>query len=82
MGNTVRDHGWRRSHLTIAVSRPGEKPLCRMWRIRAAAADRKLAYPHAIELDGKLHVIHSVGIGANLNDCELAMLSVAALAVD
>jgi hypothetical protein len=87
---TVRDHGGRRRPLTIAVGRPGEKTLCRVWRIRDGVrpgeADRRpkrLAYPHAIERDGKLYVVYSVGAkGGNRNSCELAVFPVGALAVD
>jgi len=85
---TVRDHGGRRWPLTIAVGRPGAKRLCRVWRIRDGrrpgagdTRDKALAYPHAVELDGKLYVVYSAGTGGNLNDCELAIIPVAALAV-
>lgn len=88
--NTVRDHRGRRWPLTIAVSRPGGKLLCRMWRIRDAVrpgeTDKRpkhLAYPHAIEHDGKLYVIYSVGAnGGNRNSCELAVFSIRQLAVE
>ena len=86
---TVRDHGGRRWPLTIAVGRPGEKRLCRVWRIRDArrpgagdTRNKALAYPHAVELDGKLYVVYSAGVGGNRNDCELAIIPVEALAVD
>ena len=42
----------------------------------------KLAYPYAIEHDGKLYVAYSVGFGANQNSAEMAVIPVAALAVD
>jgi len=81
---TVADHRSKRYPLTIAVGRPGEKLLCRMWRIRDGRLpgtddprDRALAYPHAVELDGHLYVIYSV----DKRDCELAVIPVAALAV-
>lgn len=86
---TVRDHGNHRWPLTVAVGRPGEKKLCRMWRIRDArrpgagdTVNKNLAYPHAVELDGKLYVIYSSGTGGNLNDCELAIIPLEALAAE
>lgn len=88
LGSTVRDHRGRRDHLTIAVGRPGEETLCRMWRIRSAIREganggkpQALSYPHAIEYDGNLYVIYSAGLGANRNDCELAIIPIARLAV-
>ena len=85
-----RDHGGKRHPLTIAVSRPGEKKLCRMWRIRGAiragAKDEKeprnLAYPAAVELDGNLYVVYSVGHGMNINKAELAVIPIEKLAVE
>ena len=88
LGTVCRDHGGKRWPLTIAVGRPGQKTLCRIWRIRDArrpgagdAVDKALAYPHAIEHDGKLYVIYSAGLRGNRNDCELAILPVNALAI-
>ena len=88
IANTLRRPRRPRAPLTIAVSRPGEKLLCRMFRIRDARrpgaveeVDKKICYPHAVEHDGKLYVIYSAGIGANLNDCELAIIPIEALAV-
>ena len=87
--NTVADHANRRWPLTIAVGRPGEKKLCRVWRVRDArrpdagdTVNKNLAYPHAVELDGKLYVIYSSGVGGNLNDCELAIIPLEALAAE
>lgn len=95
LGNSVRGGNNSRAHLTIAVSRPGEEMLCRMWLIRDGeipkplreiygyADPQHLAYPHAIEHDGNLYVVYSAGhLGANQNSAELAVISVAALAVD
>ena len=85
---TNRDHGGKRWPLTIAVGRPGEKTLCRMWRIRdgkmpGETKDSSLAYPYAVEYDGKLYVIYSEGkIGGNRNNAELAIIPVKALAVE
>jgi len=90
IGNTVRDHGSKRWPLTIAVSRPGHKALSRMWRIRDAvrpgeadARPRRLAYPHAIEHDGRLYVVYSVGAdGGNRNSCELAIFPIKQLGAE
>ena len=89
IANTVRDHGGRRWPLTIAVGRPGAKTLSRVWRIRdglrpgeEGTRNRNLAYPHAVEHDGKLYVVYSVGFGANLNHCELAVIPISSLAVE
>jgi hypothetical protein len=94
LGNSVRGGNYSREHLTIAVSRPGEKLLCRVWLIRDADipeplrdtygyTDRQhLAYPHAIEHNGRLYVAYSAGHrGANQNSAELAVIPVEALAV-
>jgi len=89
IANTVRHPQRSRAPLTIAVSRPGEKLLCRVFRIRDARrpgagdeVDKNLCYPHAVEYDGKLYVIYSAGVGSNLNDCELALIPIEALAVE
>jgi len=88
---TNRDHGGRRAPLTIAVSRPGGKLFCRMFRIRNAACDgpgestpkARLSYPYAVEHDGKLYVIYSNdgGRGGNRNSAEMAIIPVKSLAV-
>jgi len=93
IGNSVRGGNNSRAHLTIAVSRPGEKLLSRLWLIRDAevppslrdtygCTDRQaLAYPHAVEHDGKLYVVYSAGhLPANQNSAELAVIPLAALA--
>ncbi len=60
-----------------------------MWRIRDGVRPgeegprkRNLAYPHAVEHDGKLYVVYSVGFGGNRNHCELAVIPVDSLAPD
>ncbi|MDZ4801923.1 MAG: exo-alpha-sialidase [Bryobacteraceae bacterium] len=84
---TTADSGARRSPLTIAVSRPGDKYFSKVYRIRDAVrpgeADTKpasLSYPYAVEYDGKLYVAYSVGhLGGNRNSAELAIIPVSGL---
>jgi hypothetical protein len=84
---TTADTGGRRAPLTIAVSRPGEKLFSKVYRIRDAVRpgetetkNASLAYPYAVEYDGKLYVAYSVGrLGGNRNSAELAILPVSAL---
>jgi hypothetical protein len=99
--STTADGGNRRSPLTIAVSRPGETTFSKIFVIRPALFPEgtgesheraSLAYPYAIEHDGKLHVGYSnsgggvgrVGTGRELwnnNSAELAVIPIAALGV-
>lgn len=69
IGATTADAGNRRSPLTIAVSRPGEKTFSRVFVIRHAIfpagpgpshANAALCYPYAVEHDGKLYVGYAV----------------------
>jgi hypothetical protein len=96
---TTADSGRRRSPLTIAVSRPGQPCLSQVFVIRhalfpAGAGESHeraaLAYPYAIEHDGKLYVGYSNsggGVGRtgdgrelwNNNSAELAVIPVSAL---
>ena len=88
---TTADAGHRRSPLTIAVTRPGKKLFCRVFRIRDAVHTGpgesgpkvRLSYPYAVEHDGSLYVVYSNdgGRGANRNSAELAVIPVQALAV-
>lgn len=93
---TSADGGKRRSPLTIAVSKPGETQLSNVFVIRHAKfpegpgeshPQAKLAYPCAIEHDGKLYVGYSnsgggigrVGSGRELwnnNSAEMAVIPV------
>lgn len=78
----------KRWPLTIAVGGPGQKRLCRMWRIRdgrtrqpvfpGQAKNPGWQYPDAYEFDGNLYVIYSVG----KEDCELAIVPIESLAVE
>ena len=89
---TTADSGNRRSPLTIAVSRPGERVFAKVYRIRDAVYDGpgesgpncRLAYPYAVEHAGKLYVVYSNdgGRGANRNSAELAIIPVESLRAD
>jgi hypothetical protein len=97
--STAADGSNRRSPLTIALSRPGESTLSRLFVIRHALfpdgpgeshPKAGLAYPYAVERDGKLYVGYSnSGGGAgrtgegrelwNNNSAELAVIPLEAL---
>ena len=89
VATTTADSGNRRSPLTIAVSRPGERVFSKIYRIRDAVHDGpgesdpkcRLSYPYAVEHDGKLYVAYSNdgSRGANRNSAELAILPVRSL---
>ncbi|MCA9044423.1 MAG: exo-alpha-sialidase [Planctomycetaceae bacterium] len=90
---TTADSGGRRSPLTIAVTRPGEKLFCKVFVIRHAVfpegpgeshAQAKLSYPYAVEHEGKLYVGYSNSgeRGANRNSAELAIIPVSTLATE
>lgn len=84
---TAADTGSRRAPLTIAVSRRGEEPFSKVYRIRDAVRPGEtgtqpaaLAYPYAIEHGGNLYVAYSVGrLGANRNSAELAVIPLSQL---
>ena len=83
---TTSDSGCRRSPLTIAVSRPGESAFSKVFVIRPALLDgapdaterSSLAYPCAVEHEGKLYVgySNSGGRDGNFNSAELAVIPV------
>lgn len=89
---TTADSSNRRWPLTIAVTRPGEKHFRRIFKIRDAIHDgpgesherAALAYPYAIEHDGKLYVAYSNsgGRGGNRNSAELAVIPLRSLSID
>jgi hypothetical protein len=91
IGTTTADSGNRRSPLTIAVSRPGERLFCKVFRIRDAIhqgpgeshAQSALSYPYAIEHDGKLFIIYSNdgARGGNRNSAELAIVPLESLTI-
>ena len=82
------DRGWDRDILAVAVSRPHERYLGRVWTIRRGKSKPPLypgkskapqwSYPWAIEHDGKLYVVYAVG----KEDCGLSVIPVSALRVD
>ncbi|GMV93315.1 MAG: hypothetical protein AMXMBFR82_30930 [Candidatus Hydrogenedentota bacterium] len=62
--NYPESPGSYRTMLTIAVSRPGEKALVSMWKIRhgestALQARPEWSYPYAVEHDGAVYVIYT-----------------------
>jgi len=68
IASITADGGKRRAPLTIAVSKPGEQKLCKLFLIRHAEfpagpgeshRNAALAYPCATEHDGKLYVAYS-----------------------
>lgn len=91
IGTTTADSRKRRSPLTIAVTRPGEKRFSQVFRIRDAEHDgggeshpsARLSYPYAIERDGHLYVAfsNSGSRGGNRNSAELAVIPIRSLAV-
>jgi hypothetical protein len=84
IGNTTAGCGHSRDPLTIAVSRPGEKLVSKVWIIRRGQQEglddpdgTRLCYPYAAEYDGHLYVVYSVGhLPANQNSAELAVIPV------
>jgi len=90
IGSIAADNGNARRPLTIAISRPGEKQLSRIFKIRDAVVDERsveshprasLAYPYAVQRDGLLYVGYSNdgSRGGNRNSAELAVIPVAGL---
>jgi len=82
-----------RQLLCIAVGRPGEKHLSRVWKIRHQAYPKRRSpvggyvapdgttqwsYPAAVEWQGNLYVTYSVA----KEDCELAIIPLRVLAVE
>ncbi len=88
---TTADSGNRRSPLTIALTRPGERVFSAVYRIRDAVHEgpgeshpnARLSYPYAVEHEGYLYVIYSNcgGRGANRNSAELAIIPLESLHV-
>jgi len=83
VANLCREQPHSRRTMAIAVGRPGEAVLSRLWRIETG--DGALAYPYAVEHEGRLYVGYSSaapGLGGNRNDARLAVVSVSALQVE
>jgi hypothetical protein len=87
---TTADTGGRRSPLTIAVGKPGEQTLSKVFVIRPSVFPSgpgdvvdhaSLSYPCAVEHDGKLYVGYSNSGGrkGNHNSAELAIIPLASL---
>ena len=87
---TTADSGGSRFPLTIAVSRPGEERLSKVFVVRHAEDPEgpgeshpraALSYPYAIEHDGSLYVgySNSGGRSGNQNSAELAIIPLASL---
>jgi hypothetical protein len=76
-----------RDTLVVSVSRPGERTLSRIWRVRhgksepprfaGRAKSKQWSYPYGYEHDGQLYVVYSIG----KEDCGLSMLPVDSLVV-
>jgi hypothetical protein len=83
---TAANNGGRRSPLTIAVSKPGETLLSKVFVIRRtefsgpgeSLPSLSLSYPCAIEHEGKLYVGYSNNGGrkGNLNSAEMAVIPI------
>ena len=91
--STTADGGNRRSPLTIAVSRPGENALSKVFVIRHAVFKNgpgesnpgaALSYPYAVEYQGKLYVGYSNNgqRQGNNNSAELAVIPIDGLVVE
>ena len=89
---TTGDNTGRRSPLTIALSRPGERLFSSVFVIRrdtlpghpemSGKPQARLSYPCAIEHEGALYVGYSneCGRGGNLNAAEMAIIPISSLA--
>ena len=74
-----------RDTLVVSVSKPGERTLSKMWRIRHGKTEaprfpgkgkfKQWSYPYGYEHDGKLYVVYSIG----KEDCGLSVLPVSSL---
>ncbi len=74
-----------RNTLVVSVSKPGEKTLSKMWRIRCGKSDaprfagkgkfKQWSYPYGYEHDGNLYVVYSIG----KEDCGLSVLPIETL---
>lgn len=76
-----------RDTLLVSVSKPGEKTLSKMWRIRHGKSDaprfpgkgkfKQWSYPYGYEHDGNLYVVYSIG----KEDCGLSVLPIESLRI-
>ena len=77
-----------RDTLVISVSKPGQKTLSKMWKIRHGksipprfpgnAKFKQWSYPYGFEHNGKLYVVYSIG----KEDCGLSILPIKSLQTD
>lgn len=88
IGTTTGDGGNARRPLTIALTDPGGEYFNQIYRIRdgvrtgeGTTTPADLAYPYAVEYDGHLYVVYSVGRPGNAtNSLELAIVPLSSLA--
>jgi len=87
IGTTTADSGNSRRPLTIAVTDPGGGLFKEIYRIRnavrpgeTATTSADLAYPYAVEENGNLYVVYSVGRPGNTkNSLELAIVPLSSI---
>ena len=90
IGTIAEDSKNRRHPLTIAIGEPDDEPgFSKLYRIRDAIGEgpgeshpnAALAYPYAVERDGKLYIgySNSGGRGGNRNSGEMAIVPIGAL---
>jgi hypothetical protein len=75
-----------RGMLVIAVSRPHEAALSRIWKVQESGAFARASrrpimahYPCAIEFEGNFHIVYNARFGLH-KACEMAVIPVASLA--
>ena len=81
------DSGNTRNPLTISLTGPGGTVFNEVYRIRDGIRPGEdttikaaLAYPYAVEEDGNLYIVYSVGRdGGNRNSCEMAVVPISSL---
>jgi hypothetical protein len=78
----IVSHGYR-DLLTLAVTRPGEKQFCKVWKIRSGyssllAAGPEWSYPCAIEYDDKLYIVYT----SEKHHCCLTIIPISSLRID
>jgi hypothetical protein len=82
IASVCRSQPHSRRTLVLAVTRPGEDRLCRMWQLETTGG--ALSYPYAVEHGGRLWVGYSSappGLGGNRNDARLSIIPLESLAV-
>lgn len=83
IGNSLNEQNSHRRYLTIALSQPGKELLSSLYLIRDVSMNpspagnavvRSICYPHAVEHNGYLYVIHSTGSSHNINNIDLSII--------